>query len=218
MPSSVAVDYSVVDHLYRVQAGTYNGPNASALEHFRQAAEDGRAEVWIAEITPVEMLHGREKVAAESVKLARASAKDDQKNDICTAMRARYLAYPCSKVDDTYSRLGMSFRTAGPNSEDANRLEQKLLGIKGVSAGDARQLVSCAFPTNAATVGLSVTLDWFVAEDAELVEAVVRAVAAGALPELAHLSFGSTAALVVAHPEWLWGVGGRPIRRLPRKK
>ena len=196
---AVALDYSVLDHLQRIQAGTYTGVRAASLSRIRAAGESRRVEVWIAEITPVEMLHGIEKIAADDAKRTQAVARDKTKEAIAMAMGAKTLAYPCSKLDDTYSRLGMSFRLGGPDSHLADALERRLLSIKGVSAGDARQLVSCAFPTDGTKVDFHPRLDCFVAEDIELVRALRNEVAAGNLPELGHLSIGTADEIVAAH-------------------
>jgi len=196
---AVALDYSVLDHLQRIQDGTYTSTRAGALRRIRAAGESRRIDVWIAEITPVEMLHGIEKIAADDAKRARAAARDRTKEAIATAMGARTLAYPCSKLDDTYSRLGMSFRFAGPDSHLADALERRLLSIKGVSAGDARQLVSCAFPSDGAEVGFHPRLDCFVAEDLDLVRTLKAEVGAGNLPELRHLSMGTSEEIVAVH-------------------
>ncbi len=196
---AVALDYSVLDHLQRVQDGTYAGIRAGALRRIRAAGESRRVEVWIAEITPVEMLHGIEKIAADDAKSAQAAARDKTKEAIAMAMGAKILAYPCSKLDDTYSRLSMSFRLGGPDSHLADALERRLLSIKGVSAGDARQLVSCAFPTDGTKVDFHPRLDCFVAEDIDLVRALRNEVAAGNLQELCHLSIGTSDKIVAAH-------------------
>lgn len=197
---AVTLDYSALDHLQRIQDGTYTGTRADALRRIRAAGESRRIDVWIAEITPVEMLHGIEKIAADDAKRAQAAARDKTKGAIARAMGARALAYPCSKLDDTYSRLNMSFRLAGPDSHFADALERRLLSIKGVSAGDARQLVSCAFPTDGAKIDFHPKLDCFVAEDLDLVRALKAEVAAGNLLELCHLSIGTSEEIVAAHP------------------
>lgn len=196
---AVALDYSVLDHLQKLQAGTYNGTRADALGRIRAAGESRRIDVWIAEITPVEMLHGIEKVASDDPKRTRALARDAEKAAIAAAMGARTLGYPCSKFDDTYSRLSMSFRFAGPDTHLAEALEQRLLSIRGVSPGDARQLVSCAFPFDGAQIDFHPRLDCFVAEDVTLVRVLRAVVVAGNLPELRHLIFGTSEEIVAAH-------------------
>lgn len=193
---SVALDYSVIDHLYRLEKGVYNGANAPALLRLRNAAETGEVSAWLAEITPVEMLLGRENVMESPETSLRVEGKDERKLEICREMNARFLAYPCSKLDDTYSRLGMSFRLAGPESHAANAFEERLLRISGVSAGDARQVTSCAFPTAADDLDAAVKIHWFVAEDAGL----IKALRLTAPPELAHLSVGSSSDWLESHP------------------
>jgi hypothetical protein len=197
---AVTLDYSVLDHLQRIEDGTYSGAHADALLRIRTAAERRRIDVWISEITPVEMLHGLEKLATDDARRARAVARDQTKEAIATAMGARTLAYPCSKFGDTYSRLGMSFRFAGPGSGLADAFERKLLSIEGVSAGDARHLVSCAFPTDGTNVDFHPRLDCFVTEDFDLIRGLRAEVAAGNLPELWHLSIGTSEEIVRKHP------------------
>lgn len=146
-PLSVTLDYSVLDHLHRIQAGTYTGAHREPLRRIRTAAESRRIVVWMSEITPVEMLHGIEKIKSNDLKRSNASARDQEKSAIAAAMGARTLGYPCSKLDDTYSRLDMSFRLAGPDSHLADVLERKLLSILGVSPGDARSLCLALSPS-----------------------------------------------------------------------
>jgi hypothetical protein len=197
---AIVLDYSVLDHLQRIDAGTYRGGNEAALRRLRDGAVNRRVEVWISEITPVEMLHGLEKLAGDAPKRRTAGEKDAAKLAIAASMFARTLGYPCSKLDDTYSRIGMSFRCAGPDAGRANALEARLLQVPGVSPGDARQLVSCAFPFDGVAVEFHPRLDWFVAEDGPLIKALHAAMAAGSLPELAHLRCGSARDIVAAHP------------------
>ena len=197
---AVTLDYSVLDHLQRIEDGTYTGARADTLLRIRAAGKSRRIDVWMSEITPVEMLHGLEKLATDDAKRARAMARDKTKETIATGMGARTLAYPCSKFGDTYSRLGISFRFAGPDSHLADAFERKLLSIKGVSAGDARHLVSCAFPTDGTNVDFHPRLDCFVAEDVDLIRGLRAEVAAGNLRELRHLSIGTSEEIVREHP------------------
>jgi len=94
----------------------------------------------------------------------------------------------------------MSFRFAGPHSVDARKIETELLTIPGVSEGDARQIVSCAFPFDGDNTSLHPDLDWFVTEDRALAAAMNAAAAASRFPELAKLRYGSSAEVVAAHP------------------
>lgn len=195
---AIALDYSVLDHLQRIHAGNYNGRSREPLERIRAAATGRLVEIWITEITLVEMVHGIE--TADARTRIRALASDAEKQTIAEAMFARKLGYPCSRTDDTYSRLDISFRPDCPDWARAYSLERRLLAISGVSPGDARQLVSCAFPLDSVRPGFSPQLDWLVAEDNRLIKAVIREVNAGNLPELADLKFGTSEDVVVANP------------------
>src|SRR5687767_12763313 len=84
----IVLDYSVLDHLYRLQVGTYKGPYAHALTRLRTAAEDRRIEVWLCEITPVEMLQGLERLAGSGTAQTVASNRDAEKIAISKAMHA----------------------------------------------------------------------------------------------------------------------------------
>ncbi len=196
----VFLDLSVLDHLQRIEAGAYVGGNEDALRRLRVCAENRRVDTWISEITFVEMLHGLENLAGREQQRQAAAGKDAAKQAILASMSVRTLAYPCSRFDDTYSRWDLSFRFAGPDTERATQLETRLLQLHGVSAGDARQLVSCAFPTDGDQGALHPDLDWFVAEDRRLIVAVNAAMSSGQFSELAHLRCGSTNDLVAAHP------------------
>lgn len=200
-PLSIALDYSVIDHLHRVATGSYKGADAIPLLRLRAAAETGMVETWGAEITFVEMLLGVRKVAEREEALRTATAKDVAKRAIMQEMRVRRLGYPASRCDDGYSLLGYSMRCAGPHATEAIVLEERLRRIPGVSEGDARQLVSCAYPFDGDTLTFSCHLDWFVSEDGRLVRAINSALATGEFSELAHLRFGTVRDLVAANPE-----------------
>lgn len=197
---AVFLDYSVLDHLQRIDAGTYAGKSESELRRLRTSAENRHLEIWISEITPVEMLHGLEKVSNDAAQRQRAADKDARKKAIAAQMFARLLGYPCSKSDDTFSRADISLRTMGPDWHAANSLQEKLLRVRGVSAGDVRQLVSCAFPFDGEHHATHPRLNWFVSEDRKLVTAVSTEIWAGTFPELAHLRFGIARDLIAAFP------------------
>jgi hypothetical protein len=189
---NVALDYSVLDHLQRIETGTYRGLHRSALERLRDAASAGRIVVWISEICYVEMLHGIEHLPHDAAKRRDAEQKDAKKRAIAERMGARILGYPCSKFDDTYSRWDLSFRFAGPDSESASALEERLEALRGISRGDARHLVSCAYPFDGDAAEYHPRLDWFVSEDHDLLEAVTSEIHQGRLPELADIRFGTS--------------------------
>ena len=187
---SVVLDYSVLDHLQRIEAGSYVGTNKEGLRKLYYAGTERRIVVWISEISDVEMLHGIENLT-DRMKREQANRKDDYKRKMAHEMGAKRLGYPCSKFDDPYSRWDVSFRFAGPNSESASFLENKLEQVKGISRGDARQLVSCAYPFDGDNVDFTPHLDWFVSEDQALVRSVRAEIRSGRLFELESIRFGT---------------------------
>lgn len=199
-PLSVAVDYSVIDHLHRIQSGFGGASDRDALTKVRDAAIAGQLQLWGAEITFVEMIQGVEKLDRSDVRRAAAEARDAAKRALMTTMGMRILAYPCGKYDDEYSLCDLSLRCAGDDWDEANALEERLRRIPGVDEGDARQLVSCAYPAEADCEGSAVrpTLDWFVAADRKMIAAIRRETAAQRLPELARIRFGFMTDLAVA--------------------
>lgn len=105
MKLSVAIDYSVLDHLQRSQSGSYAGSNKEFLARLHSAASKRKIQIWMSEICFVEALHGLENIVGDEDKRAHAKAKDAQKWAIAKEMGTRKLGYPCSKCDDTYSRV-----------------------------------------------------------------------------------------------------------------
>jgi len=186
---SAALDYPVLDHLLRIEERRYTGDHCDALLRLQAAAQTCDVEIWVTETLSVEMAHG---VMDCDVTLRRqAEANDDAKYRIARNMRARRLRYPCSKYDDRFSLFELSLRYEGHDWQAANALEERLLAVRGVSPGDARHLVCCAYPFNAEDTTCRPTMHWFISEDRALIDGVKSAVARGQLPELAHLAFGS---------------------------
>jgi hypothetical protein len=197
--ANVALDYVVLDHIVRVAEGRYEGCGRQGLERLESLAADREIVAWVSEISWVEMLQGQEK-AARHPGLDAFRRRDDAKRRVAEKMRARVLGYPCSRCDDDFSRLELSVRCAGSDWEWAFDLEKRLLATNGVSRGDARHLVCCAFPFDADSPNIRPKLDWFVSEDHALVRGLGGAVARGELPELAHMQFGLVAELVATLP------------------
>jgi hypothetical protein len=195
---SIYLDLSVIDHLQKIETMKYRGTRKTALQRIRVSAERHYVEIWISEITHVEMLHGIENVSDDEVKRQEANSNDQEKRIIAMSMFAQILGYPCSKTDDPYSRLDLSFRPDG--EESADLLEKRLLKIPGISPGDARHLVCCAFPFNSVSPSILPKIDWFIAEDKKLINVVNAQINAGALSELAHIRFGLSDAIIEAHP------------------
>lgn len=199
MVSKVAfLDYQVIDHLQRIEAGTYKGKFAASLAQFESQAVRGSYQLWMSEISPVEMLLGRENPALDSLKVASIEAKDREKLAIASKLGVKWLGYPASKLSDTYSRLGMSFRLAGPTSAQANALELLLSPIKGVSTGDVRQIAAAVYGFDVGDITYRPPIEYFVTEDEPLVATIRSKVAAGRLPDLRSFQICSVAEFVAA--------------------
>jgi hypothetical protein len=199
-PPAVFIDYQVIDHLHRLDTGRYSGRSADSLRRFRSAAELRTYDLWMAEITQVEMIIGRENPNLHAARLPEILSKDANKLQIASAMGVRWLAYQCSKFNGDYSRLDISFRFAGPNWEIADALERRLELVSGVSRGDARQIVSLLYGFDVNDATFHPDISWFVTEDEDLRGALPREVAAGRLHDLAGVRIGSVADLLAAQP------------------
>lgn len=197
---SIAVDYSVIDHLYRIQVGAGGVVERDGLVRLHNAAVARKIQLWGAEITFVEMIRGIQKLEGHDDRRTFAEAKDAAKRALMDTMGVRILAYPCGKCDDEYSLCDGSLRCAGDDWAEANVLEERLRCIPGVDEGDARQLVSFAYPAEVRVDGPVVhpKLDWFVATDRPMVTGVRSAIAGQRLPELAHIRFGFVTDLAAA--------------------
>lgn len=186
-PISAFLDYSVIDHLHRAKNGTYLGKHAEALLDLESKAISGRIQVWMSEITEVEMIIGRENLSLAPVRLPYLLRKDADKLSIAKNLGVRWLSYPCSKFDDAYSRLDVSFRFAGPESATAEAFERLIERIPHVSPGDARQLASFVYGTEDPDRFRPV-MKWFVTEDQPLRSALRSEVQRGNIPELAGIN------------------------------
>lgn len=168
------LDYNVIGDMRRLDTSMYRGTSAIELEALRQAAIAGNIEVWMSSITLVEMAIGLENKDPSSEILVTAKQSDVAKRAISDLMNIRWLTYPASKTNDTYSRTNLTLRTVGPDWQKANALETKLLQLSGVSPGDARQVVSCVYG-QAKTDGRQAAIWAFVSEDGKLRRALTNA-------------------------------------------
>ncbi len=192
MTATVAfLDYQIIDHLHRLANGTYALKHETALRSLETNAAMGKYELWMAEITEVEMIIGRENPKVDQERALEIARKDCEKLEIAEKLGVRWLGYPCSKLGDEYSRLGVSFRTAKENWSIAADLEHRLKQIKDVTAGDAQQVVSMVHGFDDADVSFRPAIQWLVTEDAPLCKALRDEVIAGRLPELANVRIGS---------------------------
>lgn len=191
-PPNVVLDYSILDHLYRIRVDNYKGGNARQLKKLYATAIARKVSIWLTEITRIEMIHGIENLEDDENKSA-AQRRDNGKLAIADEMHSRTLGYPCSRFDDTYSRWDVSFRFAGPNWENADALLRTLESIEGVSTGDAHQLVCCAYPFDGDQIDSIPDLSWFISEDRKLVRAIHQQIGLGKLPELKGIQFVTSA-------------------------
>jgi hypothetical protein len=172
--TNVFLDYSVVDHIWRLDNRCYVGKHGAALATLRQKATDGELALWMSEISEVEMVQGQQNPKLNADKLSHVREKDRGKLLIAASMGVRWLTYPCSKLDDGYSLTNLSFRTASPSWNEASDLERTLEHIRGVSRGDARQIASWLFGTHAEFIGCRPLIPVFLSEDEDLVEALAN--------------------------------------------
>ncbi|APG23976.1 hypothetical protein [Syntrophotalea acetylenica] len=199
MPSKVAfLDYQVIDHLHRMANGIYKGQHVDALRLFEFEALMGHYELWMAEITQVEMIIGRENPRIDPDRIPEFAQRDQAKLAIAERLGVRWLGYPCSKTDDQYSRLDVSFRIAGPDWAIAEAFEQRIEQMPGVSVGDARQVASLIYGFDDADVSFRPEIQWLVTEDEPLRAALRREINAGQLTELSQIQVVSVAELVAA--------------------
>ncbi len=141
-PKIAFLDYQVIDYILRVAIGKYSGVFAGALKLLEYGAATGKYQFWMSEISKVEMIIGLENPLIERSQVSTLIQKDENKINITKNLGVKWLGYPCSKLDDQYSRLGVSFRVSGPEWSIASAFEAKIERVLGVSAGDARQIVS----------------------------------------------------------------------------
>jgi len=168
-PPGILLDYSVLGRLQNIDSGTYNGRNAEALKRLRDWAISKKIAVWMSKITEIEMVQGLENPNLSPSALEKAKQNDEGKCIMANSMHIQWLTYPASQLNDEYSRLGLTFMLCGDLDlwKRAKILEERFLSFKGVSAGDARQLVSCIYGVDVIT-GLRPSIGLFLAEDGPL--------------------------------------------------
>jgi len=194
----IFLDYPVLDKLYRIDMNEYTESNEKkeGLKRFRSLAKERKLSCYASEITKVEMLHGREQPSASPEQVAYYKEKDKSKMMIAEEMGVIWLTYPASRYDEHlepknhhfgYSRIDLTARPMDKNWKKAHELEKKLLCIqgKGVSPGDARQIVSMVYGSPLFHG------HHFVTEDKGLVARIKTEVQQGKLNELMKYFFGS---------------------------
>ena len=165
---NIFLDYQILDHLFRIENKTYEGNYKLALTELRKKAEKQVVNIWMSEITEVEMLHGKNNPQINEAKRSLVTTYDQRKQAIAKTMNIKWLTYPCSKFDDNYSLLDGSLRFSGPEWNEANKFEKWLHSIKGVTPGDAQQVASCIYGSNVNVVDKKPAIKWFLTEDSNL--------------------------------------------------
>lgn len=186
---NVFVDYSILDHLLRVQDGRYTGQYAKILSKIKEHAKKANVQYYVAENSRVEGVIGIQRSLASKEQKQKYKTRDKEKVHIANEMNAIRVPYPCSKTNDEYSLLDLSFRCAGQFWKDANDFENVLLKVEGMSTGDARQIVSMVYGIKEAES--IARIDYFLAKDDDLIKGINSEKACGKLRELENIEFVS---------------------------
>lgn len=188
----VFADYPIIDHLYRIENNSYNGDSLRELLELKNLCSNGIVKLWMSEITRVEMVLGLENPTINDDIKTIIEERDSEKIKIASELNVGWLTYPCSKTNDTYSRLNISLRTMGDQWHIANEMEKNLEVYEGISRGDARQFVSCIFGTNSEDLSYTPAVEWFITEDQKMLEALKKLKEDGIVTELERINIAST--------------------------
>ena len=188
---NIFLDYQILDHLFRIENKTYTGKYESELTKLRKKAEKQVVNIWMSEITEVEMIHGINNPQIDDAKRRLVRTYDQKKLAIAKTMNIKRLSYPCSKLDDNYSLLDVSMRFSGPEWNKANTFEKWLLTIEGVSPGDARQVVSCIYGSDVNALDEKPVIEWFLTEDSDLRNALIKVKSKSKISEFSQMKIGS---------------------------
>jgi hypothetical protein len=173
---NIFLDYQILVYLFQIENNTYKGKHKLALTELRKKAEKRVVNIWMSEITEVEMIHGTNNPQIDDAKRCLVATYDQRKLSIAKRMSIKWLTYPCSKYDDNYSLFDVSARFSGPEWNEANIFEKWLLNIEGVSVGDARQVVSCIYGSDVNALDNKPVIRWFLTEDSDLRSALINKV------------------------------------------
>lgn len=193
---NIFLDYQILDYLFRIENKTYNGNQRLELIELRKKAEKQVVNIWMSEITEVEMIHGENNQRINEAKRCLARTNDQKKLAIAKTMNIKWLTYPCSKFDDNYSLLDVSMRFSGPKWNEANRFEKWLLTIKGVSPGDARQFVSCIYGSDVNALDKKPVIEWFLTKDLALRSALIYVKSKSKISKLSQMKICSVSEFV----------------------
>lgn len=193
---NIFLDYQILDHLFRIENKTYTGTDETALTELRKKAEKQVVNIWMSEITEVEMIHGKNNPRINDAKRCLIRTNDQKKLAIAKTMNIKWLTYPCSKLDDNYSLLDVSMRFSGPKWNEANTFEKWLLTIEGVSPGDARQVVSCICGSDVNALDEMPVIEWFLTEDLALRSALINVKSESKISDFSQMKIGTVSEFV----------------------
>ena len=195
---NIFLDYQILDHLFRIDNNTYKRGQKYeiALTELRKKAEKQVVNIWMSEITEVEMVHGKNNPQINEAKRCLVATYDQRKLSIAKTMNIKWLTYPCSKYDDNYSLFDVSLRYSGPEWNEANTFEKWLLNIEGVSVGDARQVASCIYGSDVNALDKKPVIEWFLTEDSDLRSALIKVKSKSKISKFSQMKIGSVCEFV----------------------
>lgn len=193
---NIFLDYQILDHLFLIENNSYKGNHELALTELRKKAENQIVNMWMSEITEVEMIHGKNNPKINEEKRCLVTTYDQRKIAIARTMNIKWLTYPCSKYDDKYSLFDVSLRFSGPEWSEANTFEKWLLNFEGVSAGDARQVASCIYGSDTKTLAKKPVIEWFLTEDSDLRSALIKVKSKSKISKFSKMKIASVSEFV----------------------
>lgn len=193
---NIFLDYQILDHLFRIENNAYQGNYKLALTELRKKAENQVVNMWMSEITEVEMIHGKNNPQINEVKRCLITTYDQRKKAIAKTMNIKWLTYPCSKYNDNYSLLNVSLRFSKPEWNEANTFEKWLRNIRGVTPGDAQQVTSCIFGSDVEALNEKPVIKWFLTEDSDLRSALIKVKSKSEISKFSKMKIASVSEFV----------------------
>lgn len=91
--TGVFLDYQVIDHLQRIRCNQDVGSLSPALIPIATLFAERRFDVWMSEISRVEMVQGLQNPALSEQRRAYAKSKDDMKLNVASELGVRWLTH-----------------------------------------------------------------------------------------------------------------------------
>lgn len=178
---SAFLDLSSLDWLQRLEV---RGLDALCSKF---GESSGGIEWWMSDISRVEMSMGLENLKISKRRRTISALKDRRKLEIAAELGVQWLAFPCGKSNDNYSRSSLSLQTADNRWLRATTLASKIRGF-GISDPDSKHVVSFVYglgPQGKSPVGTR----FLVTEDKPFRFALNRAQESGRVPEIEGYRF-----------------------------